>query len=59
MRKSITKRLKMKKSGKVLYRPMAQGHFRSKRSGTEARRKRGERSLVGARRILVKHLELG
>lgn len=39
-RKSITKRFKITKSGKVLHLPPGQNHFRSKKSGKEIRNKR-------------------
>lgn len=39
-RKSITKRFKIKKSGKVLHRPPGQDHFRAKKSGKKIRKKR-------------------
>jgi len=39
-RKSITKRFKITKSGKVLHLPPGQNHFRAKKSGKEIRNKR-------------------
>ena len=39
-RKSIIKRFKITKSGKILRRPMGQNHFRSKKSGNLIRKKR-------------------
>ncbi len=39
-RKSITKRFKITKSGKVLHRPPGQDHFRAKKSGNKIRKKR-------------------
>lgn len=44
-RKAITKRFKITKSGKVLYRPTGQAHFRSKKNGKEIRQLRGWREL--------------
>jgi len=39
-RKSIKKRFKITKNGKVLRRPTGQDHFRAKKSGQERRKKR-------------------
>ncbi len=41
IRKSIIKRFKFTKSGKVLHRPIGQNHFRSKKSGKKIRQTRG------------------
>jgi ribosomal protein L35 len=41
MKKSITKRFKMTKNGKVLHRTLGQCHFRSKLTSNQARRKNG------------------
>ncbi len=40
-RKSLSKRFKITKSGKVLRRAVGQNHFRSKKSGKLIRQKRG------------------
>jgi len=40
MKKSISKRLRLTKTGKVLRRRMAQDHFRAKKSGKQIQRKR-------------------
>lgn len=40
MKKSISKRLKITKTGKVLRRQMAIGHFRSKKSGQKRQSKK-------------------
>lgn len=40
MRKSVTKRLRVTKNGKVMRRRMAQDHFRAKRTGKQTRNKR-------------------
>jgi len=39
-RKSLTKRFKITKSGKVLRRPAGQDHFRAKKSGKKVRQSR-------------------
>ncbi len=46
--KSITKRFKVTKNKKVLFRPSHQDHFNAKDSGNETRRKRGVKRLKGA-----------
>jgi len=46
--KSITKRFKITKNKKVLFRPMHQDHFNAKDTGNETRRKRGVKKLEGA-----------
>ena len=48
--KSITKRFKITKNKKVLFRPMHQDHFNAKDSGNETRRKRKTKALKGALR---------
>ncbi len=45
--KSITKRFKVTKNKKVLFRPMHQDHFNAKDSGNETRRKRKMKKLEG------------
>lgn len=40
-RKSIAKRFKITKSGKVLHRPINQNHLRAKKSGEKIRKTRG------------------
>jgi len=40
-RKSIVKRFKITKSGKVLHRPLNQDHFRAKKSSKKIRASRG------------------
>ncbi|PIP23128.1 MAG: 50S ribosomal protein L35 [Candidatus Nealsonbacteria bacterium CG_4_8_14_3_um_filter_39_7] len=39
-RKSITKRFKVTKNGKILRRPCGQDHLRSKKTGEQVRKKR-------------------
>jgi ribosomal protein L35 len=45
MSKSITKRVKFTKNGKVVRRPMAVGHFRTRHNAKTIRNKRKSRSL--------------
>jgi large subunit ribosomal protein L35 len=44
-RKSITKRFKITKNGKVVYRAAGQDHFRAKKSGSAKRKMRTARTL--------------
>ncbi len=44
-KKSITKRFRITKNKKVLYRPMHQNHFNSKDNGEETCRKRKPKQL--------------
>ncbi|RJQ27774.1 50S ribosomal protein L35 [Candidatus Parcubacteria bacterium] len=44
-KKSVTKRIRVTKNGKVARRPMALGHSRSNKSGTQMGRKKGDRGL--------------
>jgi len=43
--KSISKRLRLTKKGKVLFRPGRQNHFNAKESGNRTRGKKGFKSL--------------
>jgi ribosomal protein L35 len=54
--KSITKRFKITKNKKVLFRPAHQNHYNAKDSGDETRRKRKSQSLKGTikKRIINK-----
>jgi len=44
-RKFASKRLKLTKKGKVMFRPGRQNHFNAKQSGNQARGKRGLKAL--------------
>ena len=46
--KFATKRLRLTKKGKVMFRPNRQNHFNAKQSGNQARHKRGTKSLAKA-----------
>ncbi len=46
--KFATKRLKLTKKGKVLFRPSHQNHFNAKQTGDQARHKRGLKNLAPA-----------
>ena len=45
--KSITKRFKITKNKKVLFRPLHQNHYNVNDSGNQTRRKRGVKILKG------------
>lgn len=45
MRKSVKKRIRVTKNGKMLRRKMGQNHFRAKKSGKQIRNKRKGLSL--------------
>lgn len=46
--KSITKRFKVTKKKKVLFRPLHQNHYNANDSGNQTRQKRGKKKLKGA-----------
>jgi len=46
--KFATKRLKLTRRGKVLFRPSRQNHFNAKQSGNQTRQKRGLKNLPKA-----------
>ena len=52
-RKSIIKRFKITKTGKILHRPIGQDHFRAKKSGKKIRQSRKwvELSKVDSKKI--------
>ena len=50
MKKSVTKRIRITKTGKLIRRKMAQDHFRAKKSGKQIQNKRDIRFLTGANR---------
>lgn len=55
--KSISKRFKVTRNKKVLFRPMHQDHFNAKDTGNQTRRKRKEKILKGAiRRKIISAL---
>ncbi|HCX27685.1 MAG TPA: hypothetical protein DHI91_00920 [Candidatus Portnoybacteria bacterium] len=56
--KFATKRLRITKKGKVLFRPSRQNHFNAKQSGNQTRQKRGLRNLPQAQvKVFKKILE--
>jgi len=46
--KMATKRLRLTKKGRVLFRPNHQNHFNAKQSGNQTRQKRGLKNLAKA-----------
>jgi len=55
MRKSISKRFKITKTGKILRRAMAQSHFLAKKSGIQIKRKKLFRGLSSGKQIINKY----
>lgn len=54
--KFATKRLRMTKKGKVLFRPSRQNHFNAKQSGNQARQKRGFAALPKSQAKVFKQI---
>jgi len=55
MRKSISDRFKITKTGKVLRRAMAQGHFLAKKRSVQIKRKKLLRGLDFGKKIVKKY----
>ena len=53
-RKTVVKRIRLTKTGKLMRRTMGQGHCRAKKRGVELHRKRGAKVIMGvdAKQIL-------
>lgn len=47
MKKSISKRIRVTRTGKIMRRRMGQGHFRAGKRGTSIQRKRGALTASG------------
>ncbi|MDI6717856.1 MAG: hypothetical protein QMD86_02340 [Patescibacteria group bacterium] len=56
MKKSISKRIRITKTGKVLRRKMGLGHNRSRKSNNQMGRKFGMKSLVLGRKLSTENL---
>ena len=57
MKNSVSDRIRITKTGKILRRPMGVNHFRAKKTGKQRMGKRGTRSLVASDvRIFRKYL---
>lgn len=54
--KSISKRIKVTKTGKIMKRKGGQDHFNSRDSGKNVRNKRRDNQLSGANRRLIKDM---
>lgn len=55
-RKSIAKRFKVTKNGKIVYRLMGQNHFRNKKSG-HFKRSRHRNAVLGESHVLAKAIK--
>ena len=56
MRRTIAKRLRVTKNGKIMRGAMGQGHNRSRRTNTQGRRKKLDRNLYDGKKILSRHV---
>jgi len=56
MKKSVSKRLKITKSGKILRRAMCQSHFLAKKRGIQIKRKKLFRGLGMGKKLVRKYL---
>ena len=54
MRKSVLKRLRLTKTGKVMRRAMGQGHSLAKKSGNQLNRRKVSRQIADIGRKLAK-----
>lgn len=54
MKKAVSTRIRITKTGKVLRRKMAQGHFRANKSGKQIRSKRGGLGIAHAESLKMK-----
>jgi ribosomal protein L35 len=55
MKKSISSRIKITKTGKILRRRMGQSHFLAKKSGNQIKRGKGFNQLNFGRKIVRKY----
>lgn len=55
MKKSISKRIKITKGGKVRRRAMALGHFKVNKTSIQLKRKKRERGLDIKKNLIKKH----
>ncbi|MBI3638479.1 50S ribosomal protein L35 [Candidatus Wolfebacteria bacterium] len=56
MKSSVSKRIRVTKTGKILRRAMSQGHFLAKKRTIQIKRKKGQRSLDMGEKIVRKYL---
>ena len=54
--KFATKRLRLTKKGKIMFRPAGQNHFNAKESGSNTRRKRHTQSMAKSQTQTFKHI---
>jgi len=59
MKKSISNRIKITKTGKILRRAMAQGHFLAKKRSVQIKRKKSLRGLDFGKKIIKRFKGLG
>ncbi len=56
MKKSISNRIKITKTGKIIRRTMGQCHFRAKKRSVQLKRKKGNRGLDASKKLIKKYL---
>jgi len=56
MKKTISKRIRISKRGKILRRAMGQGHCRAKKRTVQRNRRKILRNLLHGEKFLKKHL---
>jgi len=56
MKKSISKRIRITKRGKILRKTMGQGHCRAKKRTVQRKRRKILRGLLHGEKFLKKHL---
>jgi len=56
MKKSLSKRIKISKRGKILRKAMGQGHCRAKKRTTQLKRRKKFRGLEFGKKMIKKHL---
>ncbi|MEK7574176.1 MAG: hypothetical protein AAB514_01440 [Patescibacteria group bacterium] len=56
MKKSLSKRIKISKNGKILRKAMGLGHCRAKKSTTQRKRRKNLRGLLHGEKFIKKHL---
>ncbi|MDP3052343.1 MAG: hypothetical protein Q8N22_00050 [bacterium] len=56
MRKSLSKRIRITKRGKIIRKAMGQGHCRAKKSNTQIKRRKKPRGILHGDKFIKKHL---
>jgi len=56
MKKSLSKRIRISKRGKILRKAMGQGHCRAKKRTTQRKRRKILRGILHGEKFIKKHL---